>query len=116
MKKQELTKGIGHRLDLYVTGSVAIIRQLGFWYDTKKVYQLVPTQGQGFVIAMLSGKPLGEKPLYAWVVNRPVSLLLTWEAEKTVIFHELDFTFAKALEIGYPDWFCTVGQQHGTTM
>ena len=116
MKRQELDNtGLGG-VDLYVTSSLVLFRRSGFWYDSKIVYQLVPAQRKGFVIVMRHGIPLGEEPLYAWTVYRPTSLVLSWEQQKTVFFHALDWCVASGLQQENEEWFKDVGRKHGTTL
>ena len=116
MHENNLSKVSNVSLNLYVTSSMVIIRQYGFWCDVKRVYQLVPTSLQGYVVATCADVPLGTLPLYAWVVYRPTSLMLSWSPEKSVYFYELETQRAREMFNENREWFKIVGRVHGTTM
>ena len=116
MIEQKLDNIKNGQANLYVTDSMAMFRQFGFWHDAKKVYQFVPCLQRGFVIVTRADVPLGDDPLYAWVVYRPTSLTVSWSLEKAVYFYELDFARATQLFEEHKDWFCIVGRQHDTTL
>lgn len=104
------------RADLYVTKSLAMFRQLGYWHDTNKVYQFVPTNLVGYAILMQRGRLVGERPMKAWVVYRPCALSLSWAAEKVVYFQNLDFDYAATLHEKNPDWWTTIKPHYANAL
>lgn len=69
---------------IYTTSNIHICRQLGFWYDTKLLYQYTPGNGFGFVVITDALAPSLSQSLGAWAIFPPVGLWLSWEIGKDV--------------------------------
>jgi hypothetical protein len=74
----------GGAIRIYTTSNIHICRQLGFWYDTKVLYQYTPSKGFGFVVITDSLAPSLSESLGAWAIFAPTGLWLSWESEKEV--------------------------------
>lgn len=79
-----LTGEVTRPLDVWSTDNMAMFNQLGFWYDTDKVVQYVPTGCYGIVLITERGARYNTKPLMAWVVFRPLSIQLRHPALRDV--------------------------------
>jgi len=66
------------------TSSVAVWRQLGFWYDVKSRFHYVPSACFGFVILTDALEPMGGVVIAAYKIRRPASLLLEWDGPQVV--------------------------------
>lgn len=116
MKDQYTCQVPSGKADLYVTRSLAMFRQYGFWYDTNKVYQFVPTLPVGYAMLMQDGRLIGERPMKAWAVYRPCALQLAWSYEKVVTFFDLELECAKLLQEAYPESFTVIKPKYGNTL
>lgn len=102
MIKQKLPIAKLTPITVWVTSNVAIYRQLGFWHDTKKVYEFVPVNRLGYVIITETEKEIECKPLLGYSLYRPATLNLSWLADKTVNFREISMATAGELYGEHP--------------
>lgn len=86
MNKQEIPSTKNAPIDVWTSLNIAVYRQLGFWHDTKKVYQFIPASPTGYVVICPHGQKSGCKPLKGYVVNRPAALQLSWDTNRSVTF------------------------------
>lgn len=98
MSRVDLTKKTNGHIAIHITQNVAIFRQFGFWQDTNRVYQYVPSQGYGFVVVTLPGVAVLGDVLVAWAIFRPCALSLSWDYTRRVDQHDLDLGVAT-------DWY-----------
>ena len=110
MSKLDLEGMIKGDVRLHITSNVLIIRQCGFWYDTDKVYQFVPSQDFGLIMAAKPGRQQGEPIIKGWILWRPHTLMLSWPFDKRVTMTDIDLGIALSYYHGNSKLWVEVGK------
>ena len=110
MSSSDLISTIKGDVRLHITSNVAIFRQGGLWYDTDKVYQFVPSQDFGLIMAAKPERQQGEPIIKGWLLFRPHSLMLSWPSDKRVTMTDIDLGIALSYYHGNPQLWVEVGK------
>ena len=110
MSRIDLTSTIKGDVRLHITPNIAIFKQYGFWYDTDKVFQFVPSQDFGLIMAAKLGRQQGEPIIKGWILWRPHSLVLSWAVEKRVTMTDIDLGIALSYYHGNNTLWVEVGK------
>lgn len=103
MIKQKLPIASLTPITVWVTPNVKVYRQLGFWHDTKKSYQFIPTAWIGYMIVTETKKEIECKPLLGYSIYRPAALNLSWSMGSVVDFRKVSMTLAMELHDKHPE-------------
>lgn len=74
---------------IYSTSNVHVARQLGFWWETRQLYQYTSCSGFGFVVITDALAPSLSASLAAWAIFKPCGLWLSWGQDKDVVQVEI---------------------------
>ena len=94
MSKSDIISTVKGDVRLHITSNVAIFRQGGLWYDTDKVYQFVPSQDFGLIMAVALDGEQDDLIIRGWMLWRPHSLMLSWPSDKRVTMTDIDLGMA----------------------
>ena len=110
MSSSDLISTIKGDVRLHITSNVAIFRQGGLWYDTDKVYQFVPSQDFGLIMAVALDGEQDDLIIRGWILFRPHSLMLSWPSDKRVTMTDIDLGMALSYYHGNPKSWVEVGK------